>query len=149
MQDIETGYLMGYHTHEEAGSRHLDAPLLRLDLAKEIAELKAGPAWSENGQNAKTLAKYPDLRIVLIALKRGIRLKAHSAKGRVSIHTLQGHVSLNLVEQKVDLPAGCLLELAKEVSHDVEALEESVILVNLAWHTPADGAVRSAAIERG
>lgn len=142
MTEIETGYLMGYHTHEEAGSRHLDAPLLRLDLAKEIAELEASATWSANGQNAKTLAKYPDLRIVLIALKRGVRLKEHSAKGRVSIHALKGHVSLNLSEQKVDLSAGCLLELAPGVSHDVEALEESAILVSIVWPAAADDASR-------
>lgn len=69
-------------------------------------------------------------------------LKEHSAKGRVSIHALKGHVSLNLFEQKVDLSAGCLLELAPGVSHDVEALEESAILVSIVWPAAADDASR-------
>ncbi len=133
MEKVETGYVMGFHGHEEAGTRHLGAPLLRLDLRKEIKELKGGNNWSERRQNTKTLAKYPDLRVVLIAMKQGVRLLDHRTKGRLSVHILEGHVSLKLEEQRVELASGCLLELAPCVAHDVEAVEESVILLTIAW----------------
>jgi hypothetical protein len=40
----------------------------RFDLGREIEQLHHEPSWV-NGQNAKTLVKYDDLRVVLTALK--------------------------------------------------------------------------------
>ncbi len=46
------------------------APLLTLDLKREIEQLRSEGCW-QSGHAAKTLAKFPDLRVVLIVIKAG------------------------------------------------------------------------------
>ena len=67
------------------------AAYLEFDLVRELEQLHHEPGWS-SGQNAKTLAKYDDLRIVLIALKPHARLPEHQTEGRVAIQTVAGHI---------------------------------------------------------
>lgn len=109
------------------------------DLSKEIAQLHQEEAWLRTGRNSKTLVKQPDFRIVLIALKKGGRLEEHKADARISIHTLSGHAKLHLPEEVVDLPAGHLLALDRALRHDLEAVEESAVLLTISWpHGAAD-----------
>jgi quercetin dioxygenase-like cupin family protein len=133
MTKIEHGYSVAPHAHVEPGERQLEAPLLRLDLAREIAELRGGEALRARGHSAKTLAKYPDLRVVLLAFERGARIEEHQTKGRLSLHLLEGRIALRLAAQEVELSAGCLLEIAPGLPHDVEALEPSSLLLTIAW----------------
>jgi len=111
---------------------------MNFNLGKEIAELHKEEAWGRTGRNSKTLAKQPDFRIVLIALKRGRHLEEHSADARISIYALSGHVKLQLPERAVDLPAGHLLVLDRALEHDLEALEESAILLTISWPHAAE-----------
>jgi len=129
MEPVNEGYSLEQHVEGE--SRHLGAPVLRLDLAKEIDELRRGGPWNANGHTAKTLVKYPSLRVVLVLLKRGARLEGQKSANRLSIHTLEGHVRVRLAEQEVDLPAGCLVSLERLLTHDVEAMEDSAALLTL------------------
>ena len=48
------------------------APFLEFDLPAEIHRLKAETTWS-TGHNARTLTKYADFRVVLIALRASVR----------------------------------------------------------------------------
>jgi quercetin dioxygenase-like cupin family protein len=124
-------------TGHESLAGHLTAPLMAFNLPKEIAQLHEEEAWQRTGRNSKTLVKQPDFRIVLIALRKGSHLEEHSADARISIHTLSGHVKLQLADQTVDLCDGHLLVLDRALEHDLEALEESAILLTISWpHAP-------------
>ena len=125
-------------TGHESLAGHLTAPNMNFDLAREIALLHQEEAWLRTGRNSKTLVKQPDLRIVLMAFKKGGRLEKHSADARTSIHTVVGHVKLQLPEQTVDLPDGHLLVLDRALVHDLEALEESAILLTISWPHAAE-----------
>src|ERR1035441_8052040 len=112
----------------------LSVPLLQFDLASELDRLRREESWLQaTGRSSKTLVKYPDLRMVLIAMKANTRMHEHTAAGRISVHTLNGHIRLHLPERVVDLPAGNLLALDQCVSHDVEASEDSAFLLTLSW----------------
>jgi quercetin dioxygenase-like cupin family protein len=112
----------------------LSGPLLQFDLASELDQLHRDEAWLHPpGRSSKTLVKYPDLRIVLIAMKANTRMHEHTAAGRISVHTLNGHIRLHLPGWVVDLPAENLLALDQCVSHDVEAVEDSAFLLTLSW----------------
>jgi quercetin dioxygenase-like cupin family protein len=112
----------------------LSKPLLQFDLASELKRLHSEESWLQaTGRSSKTLAKYPDLRIVLIAMKSNTRMQGHTAAARISVHTLSGHIRLRRPEQVVDLPAGHLLTLDRSVPHDVEATEDSAFLLTLSW----------------
>ena len=112
----------------------LTGPLLQFDLASELDQLHRDDSWLHaTGRSSKTLVKYPDLRIVLIAMKANTRMHEHTAAGRISVHSLYGHIQIRLPEQVVDLPAGHLLALDQCVPHDVEASEDSAFLLTLSW----------------
>jgi quercetin dioxygenase-like cupin family protein len=108
------------------------AAYLEFDLGRELEQLHREPGWS-SGQNAKTLVKYEDFRVVLTALKAQARLPGHQTKGRISIQTVAGHIQVRAQGRTFDLPVGRLLALDQGLPHDVEALEESAFLLTIAW----------------
>jgi quercetin dioxygenase-like cupin family protein len=118
--------------HQRPHPPALAAPVLEFDLGREIEHLRS-ELPSAGGQKARTLAKYDDLRIVLIALTAQARIPGHRAEGRVSVHTIRGHVRMRALGRTFDLPAGSLLALDQGVPHDVEALEDSAVLLTIAW----------------
>lgn len=120
-------------------SRSLAAPVLTFDFTEEANKLRKEWPWLQHGRNAVTLVKYTDFRIVFMLMNPGTRLQEHRASGRISVQTLSGHVRLRLKEQTIDLPAGHLLALEREVAHDVEAVEESAVLLTIAWPGEATG----------
>jgi len=112
----------------------LAEPLLQIDLDQELQHLRREDSWHrETRRSSKTLAKYPDFRIVLILMKSGTRMRQHKAEGRISIQQLKGKVCIHLAERKVTVSAGHLLVLDCGVLHDVEALEESALLLTISW----------------
>ena len=113
--------------------RTLSGPVLTFDLAKEAHRLRDESPWSQHGRNAVTLVKHSDLRIVFIIMKAGARMEEHHSGARISVHTLSGRVRLRLGEETVDLPAGHLLALEKDIPHDLEAVQESSVLLTIAW----------------
>jgi quercetin dioxygenase-like cupin family protein len=122
----------------------LAEPLLQIDLERELQQLRQEDSWQrETGRSSKTLAKYPDFRIVLILMKGGTRMRQHRAEGRVSIQQLKGQVCIHLDHRKVDMPAGRLLVLDCGVLHDVEALEESALLLTISWRREKSDASQS------
>jgi quercetin dioxygenase-like cupin family protein len=119
----------------------LAEPLLQIDMERELQRLRQEDSWQrETGRSSKTLAKYPDFRIVLILMKAGSRMRQHKAEGRVSIQQLDGQVCIHLADRKVNMSAGHLLVLDCGVLHDVEALEESALLLTISWRGEKSGA---------
>ena len=60
-------------------------------------------------------------------------MQEHKAEGRISIHVLSGHIQLRASGRTFNLRSGGLLALDHGVSHDVHALEESALLLTIAW----------------
>jgi quercetin dioxygenase-like cupin family protein len=121
-----------------AGHESIDGTLsgsfLQFNLTSELDQLHREESWLQpTGRSSKTLVKFSDLRVVLIAMKANTRMHEHTAAGRISVHSLKGHIRLHLPQRVVDLPAGHLLALDQCVSHDVEASEDSAFLLTLSW----------------
>jgi quercetin dioxygenase-like cupin family protein len=122
----------------------LAEPLLQIDLERELQQLRREDTWQrETGRSSKTLAKYPDFRIVLILMKSGTRMRQHRAEGRISIQQLKGQVCIHLADRKVNVSSGHLLVLDCGVLHDVEALEESALLLTISWRREKSDASES------
>jgi quercetin dioxygenase-like cupin family protein len=123
-----------YSVGHESIDGTLSGSVLQFNLASELDQLHRDESWLHpTGRSSKTLVKYPDLRIVLIAMKANTRMHEHTAAGRISVHSLNGHIRLHLPEQVVDLPVGHLLTLDQCVPHEVEASEDSAFLLTLSW----------------
>jgi quercetin dioxygenase-like cupin family protein len=111
--------------------------LLQFDLLEELRQLRHEDSWQrQTGRSSKTLAKYPDLRIILVLMKANTQMNEHRAEGRVSIHALLGRICVHLPDKKVNLAVGQLLVLDCGMVHDVEAVEESAFLLTIAWPEP-------------
>ena len=106
--------------------------LVEYDLVREVRQLHEEPSWT-NGQNAKTLVKYDDFRIVLMAVQAGALVPLHKAPGCISIHMISGHVLVHALERTFNLLPGSLLALDKEVPHHLQAIDESALLLSIAW----------------
>ena len=128
--------------HRRPHTPPMAAPFLEFDLTRELEQLQREPEWN-SGQNAKTLVKYDDFRVVLTALKARARVPEHQTKGRISIQTVAGHILVRAEGRTFDLPAGTLLALDQNLPHDVEAIEESAFLITIAWpHGDRQGSAR-------
>ena len=105
--------------------------LMEFDLPAEVRRLHAETTWS-TGQNARTLIKYDDFRVVLTALQAKVRIPEHKTEGRISVHVLSGHIQLRASGRTFSLRPGGLLAIDHGVPHEVEALEESSFLLTIA-----------------
>jgi len=100
--------------------------------------LRRGRVWDVSGRNAKTLVKYDDLRVVLIALKQGTKFGEHHTIGRLTIQILEGKVRVKLPTEVLVMARGELVAIRPSVTHDLEALEESVVLLTITWPSPVE-----------
>ncbi|HXU72289.1 MAG TPA: cupin domain-containing protein [Polyangia bacterium] len=109
----------------------LRAPLVRADLMTTIGELRDEEPWRVRGHNARTLVKFPDLRVVVVAMRAGSRLHEHRTAARITIQVLVGRIRLHIGEATVELGFGDLLSLDRGLAHDVEAVDESAFVLTL------------------
>lgn len=121
-----------HESHRRPHAPPMAEPLMEFDLPTEVHRLQAETTWN-TGQNARTLIKYDDFRVVLTALQANIRVPEHKTEGRISVHVLSGHIQLRAAGRTFSLRPGGLLALDHGVLHDVEALEESAFLLTIAW----------------
>jgi len=113
------------------GPHTLDAPLVPIDLPAFLAQIKQEATWHNSDRNAITVFKTNGLRIVLVALHAGTKIKEHRAEGIISVQVLEGMIQFNANDQDINLARGQMLALQKGISHSVLAKEESVFLLTL------------------
>ena len=103
-----------------------------LDIASELAGSRQHKPW-QSGLYSKLLLKSDDLRVLLIAMETGAKLKEHHADGTVSIHALEGTLCIHVQGQTHNLRAGQILTLEPGIKHDLEAREDSALLLTISW----------------
>ena len=134
-------------THELAHRRPhtppMDSPFLEFDLTAQVDQLHRETTW-HTGQNARTLIKYDDFRVVLTTLRANAHMPEHKTDGRISVHVLSGHIRLNASGRTFDLLPGSLLALDQRVPHAIEALQESAFLLTIAWPGRGDDPIGQA-----
>lgn len=108
-----------------------DAPQ-PIDLPREVASLKQEPGWLQGDRAVRSLVATPHMRVVMLALRTEARLREHEAPGALSIHVLEGAVRISALGLAHTLQHGAMLALDPGVRHEVEALEESVLLLTIA-----------------
>ena len=119
--------------HPDYPAPRLSGPCMSFDLAAETQKLRKEGIWDIESHNAIALAKYDDLRVVLIAMKSGSRMAGHKAYGSISIHTLTGKLRLHLPNRSIDVAAENLVILERSQPHNIEAIEDSSFLLSVSW----------------
>jgi quercetin dioxygenase-like cupin family protein len=113
------------------GGRPIEAPIMSFDLMAELEQLRRQPSYDAGSPTGRTLLKVPDLRIVLMALRAGGRMREHHASGPISIQALAGSVRVRVSDATFDLSAGQLLALESGIRHDVEAVGDTAFLLSI------------------
>jgi len=116
--------------------RTLDAPLLRFDIPKLVAQLKGERTWAIGTRNAITLLKTPALRIVLVAMRAETEVASHRGDGPISVQVLDGRIAFDTADQTLELGAGALVTLHAGIQHGLRALEECAYLLSIAGALP-------------
>ena len=107
------------------------------DLSAEVATLKSRKPWPQK-LTSNMLLKSADLRILLIAMESGARMEEHHSDGRISIQVLEGSVRMSVQQQVKEVSAGQLLAMDRSIMHDIGALEDTVLLLTIAWPSSQD-----------
>lgn len=114
--------------------RPLAGPCLAFDLPFEVARLRAEDTYLRTGHNGRTLAKFPDTRVVLTVLRAGSRMRTHETGERLAVQPVIGRIRLWLpYGGNEDLGSGGLAVLDREMSHEVEALDDCAFLLTVSW----------------
>lgn len=111
--------------------RTIEAPVLALRVQDEVRLLKSEPEWKSGAEDGITLVKYPHMRIVLFALRKGIRMREHTVEGPMSLYVVSGNVTLVVGKERFQLRHGGLFTLRKSVPHDVQANTDSELLLTI------------------
>jgi quercetin dioxygenase-like cupin family protein len=68
-----------------------------------------------------------------MALQRNARIPEHQTEGRLSLQVISGQVHVRAAERTFNLRRGGLLTLDPAIRHDVTAIEESAVVLTIAW----------------
>ncbi len=117
-------------THSYLRTHDLGAEHLLIDLDAASTELK-GMAPDDQDRRGVTLVKQGGLNVVLTRLIAGGTLAEHAAPGAATVQVLDGHVRIRVGSEALDVPAGRLVAFDANVPHDVEAIEDSTLLLTL------------------
>lgn len=109
--------------------RELAHPPLVIGLEEALRLLREKEEWRSAGRAATTLMKTPYRRVTLMALRKGVVLARHRTRGAVLLHVLSGTIRMGTDTARVEAGAQSLVTLDPQVPHDVEALEESELLL--------------------
>jgi len=78
-----------------------------------------------------TALKSPDVRVVILTFPAGHVMKDHAALKTLLLQALDGHLRLTVAGEVLDLVPGALVRLDKLERHEVEAVEESRLILTL------------------
>ncbi len=106
--------------------------MLSLNIMDEADHLKTRPEWPSQDRLAASLVKDDALNVLLMVLKKGARLAEHRTKGPIVVHVLSGFVRFSAESKSLELSSGNMAALDRNIVHELEALEESIVLLTTA-----------------
>jgi len=78
-----------------------------------------------------TALRSPDVRVVILTFPAGHVMKDHAAPKTLLLQALDGRLRLTVAGDVLDLVPGALVRLDKLERHEVEAVEESRLMLTL------------------
>jgi len=110
------------------------------DLRAVAKELMAEHAASSKGHWQKVLYRHNHASVALFVFQSGSGIAQHKAAGTVTIHVIDGRMRIKTLGTDAAeylLCANQMVALAPDVPHAVEALEPSIMLLQICLDVPA------------
>ncbi|MFP6307454.1 cupin domain-containing protein [Helicobacter pylori] len=79
----------------------------------------------------ETLNENSSNKEIRICMHKGAVMDKHKAPGAISVQVLEGKIIFEVENEKIEMPKGALISLEAQVSHRLDALENSVIRLSL------------------
>ena len=111
--------------------RVLSGPAITFAIAEEINLLRQEPEWISGKRNSVTVVKTSNLSIVLTAIKKGATLCGHQVDGPITLQVVSGAIQFGVAGEPRRLATGTVIALDKAIPHDIEALEDSELLLTI------------------
>jgi len=89
------------------------------------------PEWVSGKRNSVTFVKTSNLSVVLAAIKKGATLCGHEVDGSITMQVLSGTIKAGVSGEPRRLAAGTVIALDKGIPHDIQALQDSELLLTL------------------
>ncbi len=99
-----------------------------ISIADQVSRLKNSPEWGSRDRHSVGLVRNPPLNLMLMVLKQGARLPEHRTYGPIALQVVSGSIRFVAGAERV-VCAGELIALDRNISHSLEALAESVIIL--------------------
>jgi quercetin dioxygenase-like cupin family protein len=95
----------------------------------EVFDALSSVRFTEDQPHAELLTQVADTRVLLISFRAGQLLKEHRVSHNILVQTLQGTVEFRTAEKSVVLRPGMILQLDANISHNVLAQTEAILLI--------------------
>ncbi len=112
-------------------ARGITTPVLSMSVEEEIDRLQSEPEWTSGREDAITLVKYPRMRVVLVALKRGSRMRQRKVEGPLSIYVISGRITIAAEHDEYEVKAKGLFTMRQKYLDEVRAIGDSVFLLTM------------------
>lgn len=112
-------------------TRQIQDYRLGIDLDQELELLYSEQRWEQSGHNAKTLIRNAELSVVLIVMRSATRISQQHAAASLTLQALHGSVRVAISERIVVLARGHILSIKAASDHEIEAFEDSALLLSI------------------
>ena len=118
-------------TRENAKQR-MEGPLHQFQIEVELKSLYTEPDYRSGAHDQITLIHEGPLRVAVFAFHSGNVLHDHRVSGPITIQVLSGRIVFSITDgRSIEMKKGNLLSLAGGITHSVEALDDSILLLTV------------------
>lgn len=119
-------------------SRALTGRNLSFDLAEQMAQLRRDEKYVQTGRLGRTLVKEGALRLTMTVLAKGAEVGTHHAAAPMTLHVLEGRLRYRVGGEACELGEGELLFFGPGHAQDIQALEDTALLLMITGGEEAD-----------
>lgn len=122
---------MGSEGRPAAKERGIEAPFVSFAIGDQISRIKGENTWNTSDRNAVTLVHNEHVHVTLIAFHKGASLHEHEVEGPITVYVVEGSIKFTVGDDTCTVKREGFLSLERTIPHDLEALEESVVLLTI------------------
>ena len=112
-------------------ARAITSSVLSVSIDEEIDRLKREPEWTSGRVDGIALVKYPRMRVVLVALRKGTSMRQRKVEGPLSIYVISGKIVVATEKGDKEVQAKGLFTMRQHFLKEVHAAAESVFMLTL------------------
>lgn len=119
-------------------SRAITGKQLTFDFTGQIDSLRQDESFVRSGRAGRTLVKEGPLRLILTLIAKGVDIGTHHAVSPMTLIPLRGRLRYRVGDERFEIGEGEILYFGPGHAQDIQALEETALLLTIANEEPSD-----------